>query len=402
MRITSPADSPETRRAILTPGPSSVEGGPRLALLTPPGTTAAFSTRPAPGVHLRFAVSMEAGLRTERIPERAISERPQFVEWLRESDGMRFEVWIEEHRDEQVFAYVHSMEPHEPYEPIEAFRRRVEVPPYDGPFDGGSDALNRITRSVLSGFDLTDENEPITWADIEYLESLYLAEVAQWDFIFGSLLLRMRREGLQEHTAIVVTGDHGEEFLEHGSLRHCRTLYEEVLEVPLLISYPARIPAGRVKQPVPWSALARTICDLAGAPPPPGAQGPSLLDVASGKAHAGPIVSSTSLGRNVGDPRLRAIESIREEDLKLIWWEGERAASLFDLASDPAERHDLLGPWLGGNPQGERDGATDPRLRRLLEELRAIRGSAGDLMTESVSGMDPEMREAFEALGYVR
>ena len=249
--------------------------------------------------------------------------------------------WLEEHRDEQVFAYVHSMEPHEPYEPIEAFRRRVEVPPYDGPFDGGSDALNRITRSVLSGFDLTDENEPITWADIEYLESLYLAEVAQWDFIFGSLLRRMSREGLLEHTAIVVTGDHGEEFLEHGSLRHCRTLYEEVLQVPLLISYPARIPAGRVKQPVPWSALARTICDLAGAPPPPGAQGPSLLDVASGKAHAGPIVSSTSLGRTGGDPRLRAIESIRQADLKPTWVEEATAASPFDPASDPAPRPHL-------------------------------------------------------------
>ena len=52
--------------------------------------------------------------------------------------------------------------------------------------------------------------------------------------------------GLLDHTIVIITSDHGEQFGEHGKLFHMNSLYRVLLEVPLLI----RFPPSRAGQPV--------------------------------------------------------------------------------------------------------------------------------------------------------
>ena len=75
-----------------------------------------------------------------------------------------------------------------------------------------------------------------------------------------------------------VTSDHGEEFLDHGGTKHGRTLYEEVLRVPLLIRMPDLSSAGRTfDRPVGLVDLMPTVLELVGAKPPRSIHGRSLI-----------------------------------------------------------------------------------------------------------------------------
>ena len=42
----------------------------------------------------------------------------------------------------------------------------------------------------------------------------------------------------EEQSIVVLTSDHGEEFLDHGGLEHGHTLYDEMLHVPLIVRVP--------------------------------------------------------------------------------------------------------------------------------------------------------------------
>ncbi len=67
---------------------------------------------------------------------------------------------------------------------------------------------------------------------------LYDGEIAWTDFHVGRVLDALGESGLDEHTLIVFTSDHGEEFEDHGGLYHRKTLYREVLHVPLIVRRP--------------------------------------------------------------------------------------------------------------------------------------------------------------------
>jgi arylsulfatase A-like enzyme len=68
--------------------------------------------------------------------------------------------------------------------------------------------------------------------------SLYQDMIAYNDDTFGALMVQIRERGLWEEALIVVTGDHGEAFGEHGLLGHTNGLWEEQVKVPLLIKFP--------------------------------------------------------------------------------------------------------------------------------------------------------------------
>ena len=53
--------------------------------------------------------------------------------------------------------------------------------------------------------------------------------------------------GIYDRTTIVITADHGEEFWEHGDFEHGHTLYDELVRVPLIIKFPAKVRRARQK-----------------------------------------------------------------------------------------------------------------------------------------------------------
>jgi arylsulfatase A-like enzyme len=91
----------------------------------------------------------------------------------------------------------------------------------------------------------------------------YDQAIATIDRDIADLLQALEERGLLENTIVVVTADHGEAFGDHGIYGHGSTLYMPMLQVPLIISWPGKVPAGfRVPQWVSTRALAATLMHL--------------------------------------------------------------------------------------------------------------------------------------------
>ena len=144
--------------------------------------------------------------------------------------------------------FVHYFDPHFTY------KRHPEFE-FAGPGAGrltGNEPIETIWGLVP---DLTD-------AEIAFIESLYDEEIRHTDAGIGRLLATLAELGLDENTLVVLTADHGEEFLDHGSIAHGFTLYDEVTRVPLILSLPGVITPGTVRSPVSLISLVPTLLEL--------------------------------------------------------------------------------------------------------------------------------------------
>jgi arylsulfatase A-like enzyme len=225
---------------------------------------------------------------------------------------------LEDHASE-VMLLANVNDPQAPYEPPRDHVRLVEIP---------KDAPPPHLTHVWVGRIRLGKHQP-TAAELEYVRALYRGEVRVVDDAIGELVDRLRLKGRLESAIIVVFGVHGEEFYEHGSAGHDRTLYEETLRVPLLIHAPDLLPPGRVSTPVDLLDLSPTIVDLLGVPAPDSWQGQSLLEVVDD-----PNPPPRLLVAYMGDGRRAAIVG----DLKYILGPG-KTERYFDLAADPGEEN---------------------------------------------------------------
>ncbi len=178
--------------------------------------------------------------------------------------------WLRLHASERFFLYVHLFDPHWDYAPPAPFDRRFTDPGYGGPADGSFRWLRRFVggRAAMAP------------ADLAQVIALYDGEIAFTDAQLGRLFAAMRERGIWDDTLVAVFADHGEEFQEHGSVHHIRTLYDEVLRVPLLLK-PAggRSPGMRAVVPerVRLLDVAPTLRELSGLRAPPTFRGESLV-----------------------------------------------------------------------------------------------------------------------------
>lgn len=201
--------------------------------------------------------------------------------------------WLDAHRSQPFFYFLHVYEPHVPWDPPEPFRSR-----YGATYDG---------------------------------------EVAAADAVVGELLDHLRATGLYDRALVVVTSDHGEGLGEHGEEQHSILLYREVLQVPLLVKLPGGARAGAlVREPVQLADLATTLATAVGVAFPPAGgsatSGRSLL--ANGPPRA--LYAETLYPRlHLGWSDLRSLV-----DGRWHYLHGPRP-ELYDLARDPGETQDL-------------------------------------------------------------
>jgi arylsulfatase A-like enzyme len=85
---------------------------------------------------------------------------------------------------------------------------------------------------------------------------------------FGKIIETLRTMGLFDDTILVVVGDHGDEFLDHGGSTHKKTLYEEVIHVPLIIKIPRTPVPRRIITAVSTVDILPTVLDLLKMKPP--------------------------------------------------------------------------------------------------------------------------------------
>lgn len=187
--------------------------------------------------------------------------------------------------------------------------------------------------------------------EVRYVRSLYQAELSVVDRALGALVAELEAAGTLDDSIIAIMGVHGEEFLEHGSAGHGKSLFEESIRVPLAIRAPTLLAPGRVKEPVDLLDLAPTLTDLLGIEPSARWEGESLVPLID-DPHPPPRLLVSSLG----DGSRAAIIG----NYKLILGSGSSIDSqrYFDLVRDPSELHPLR--------EGHQDGVA---VRMLINAL---------------------------------
>ena len=195
--------------------------------------------------------------------------------------------WIRGHADGPFFLFLHTYLVHE-YLPAARHEAR---------FHGAcASALADEEQDFLRVRNL--KKRP-TAADVDHFVDLYDAALCEADELVGRLMTTLRETGELEQTVVVVVSDHGEEFLDHGLLAHGRTLYDEVLRVPLIVRAPGRA-AVEVRTPVSLADIAPTLLDLCGVAPQHEMDGRSLVPLIDGEtpASAPPQLAELNLDRS--------------------------------------------------------------------------------------------------------
>ncbi|MGE4608888.1 MAG: sulfatase [Myxococcota bacterium] len=173
--------------------------------------------------------------------------------------------WIAEPRERPMFLFMHYYDVHSDYASLPRYRERFERP-YEGEIDGSTLHLKEFRHGVRS----------IDARDADHLIDLYDAGVRQTDEEIDRLFAFLHERGELDTSLVVLTSDHGEEFLEHGSVLHGASQYAEVLRVPLILRYPPVLPPLRVRSPVSLVDVVPTILGLLGEAPMDGIDGLDL------------------------------------------------------------------------------------------------------------------------------
>ncbi|MFA9516057.1 sulfatase [Halopenitus sp. H-Gu1] len=317
----------------------------------------------------------------------AADDRP-FLDTSRMFDVEHAATSFIEETDSPFFLWIHYMDTHTPYVPAPRYIREVS-----SGFLGTHRMIHAHTRTGL-GWDVDERT-------LNELRTLYQAAVRQVDASVGRLIDALTENGVADETAVVLAGDHGEEFQEHGHLAHYPKLYDELIHVPLIVDVPGT-DSRRIEGGVGLDAIPPTVTDLIGVRPDETWAGESLLgSVRDGTPPSSdPVVSVTVRGEEVtSQPIPRApvdgdlLVSAREGPWTYILNAGNGSTELYHRPSDPTQQTDLTGdPTADQREVMER---LDPLLEAHATSIRNPDGGESDEGT-----VDEDLETRLEALGY--
>ncbi len=203
-----------------------------------------------------------------------------------------------------LFLFLHILDPHNPYTPPNDFNLKVkkEAPKID--------------------------------------EAAYLGEVAFVDHQIGKLVQTLKQSGLFTNSIVLVTSDHGEEFVNpHGRpIGHGRTLFHTLLHVPFLCVFSGVIPPGlRIAPTVESIDIFPTVLDLAGLECEQPVSGQSLIHFLTKKEEISPKKEAIAEGIRRGEERKCLIRN----GYKLVYFRDSNRTALYHLQNDPQELNDI-------------------------------------------------------------
>ena len=270
--------------------------------------------------------------------------------------------WISEHRHDQFFAYVHTVDTHPPF----------------------------------SGVDDSAAREP---------ERAYEAAIANVDRELGRLYADLERSGVLDNTVIAITADHGEAFGEHGQRGHGQSVYEEEVRVPLIVHAPGWIRPRWIDEPIHLVDLMPTLLELAGVAVEPNVlQGRNLIgadDAADPKGS--PVVVTKFTYPEDANAAADFVEmhAVVDYPWKLIAVDRPlvpRTTALYRLDKDPGERDEL----------SHTEPARARQLTTVLESFLRDQSTAHDRFARAHQGLlqapvpARELIDQLRSLGYVR
>jgi len=262
----------------------------------------------------------------------------------RGGEASRFALeWLDEHKNERFFLFLHYYDPHNPYEPPEPFASKFPRNPYAG-------------------------------------------EIAYTDHCISQVIEKLKDLGLYDSSLLIITGDHGEMLGEHGENTHAYFIYRSALRVPLLFKLPGRNKARRIDSLVGLVDIVPTVCSLLGIEPPSEVHGVDLSvcferkKLPSWERHIYceslyPTKYNANSLLGVVIDRYKYIQTTRPE--------------LYDLSNDPWETNNLV------TKEPHRARILQDHLKLILEEQ--VRKGDSDSKFE----LDEHSKKRLESLGYV-
>jgi arylsulfatase A-like enzyme len=271
------------------------------------------------------------------------------------------------------FCYLHVIDLHAPYNPGPGYRGRF------GHTEAGLPEIEEqdwhATRNAIN-----QKKRPFGPEDLEAYHARHdevLVFVDEW---VGRMLDELKAEGRYDESLIVLLGDHGDAFWEHGFIEHSHMPYDELVNVPLIIKLPGSAQAGRrVDAMVGLVDVAPTLLEVVGAAAPEGMDGKSFRDLLLNPEAPSP--------RRTIFSEYKTIISVRTDDWKYISRPGH-PQELYDLNADPGERINVF------------EGTPDVAARMsLAAEAAAAKRDAreGNVRVE----LDRETIQALRELGYL-
>jgi len=308
----------------------------------------------------------------ERFNDNAVAVHRTALDWLSQLET-----------DEKAFVYLHTIHPHQPYDPPKEF-----APPV-----GPESSIDGSSRTLL---DIKHVRHRPSEGDRERLKALYRGALQYNDREFEGLVGSLLESYAPSEILIVVTADHGEELFDHGGVLHGYTLFDEQLAVPLILWSPEFLDPTTVTEPTHNVALAEQLRAIANGSAPSSAV--ERLAASGASSSFGPPVRFAAASSVDG-----GIFMARSERYKVIWapragtqWGSGQGAGrsrsveyVFDLREDPQEFENLAGTdelevaWLRS------------RLMAWIA-FETAREEAGELPT-----IDAEAEARLKALGYL-
>lgn len=225
------------------------------------------------------------------------------------------------------FMYVHYIDPHGDYNPPKNFTRRfgINYQSHDYIMEGKPEPI----ENVILGRGEAKFNE----SDIEFLKALYDDEILFWDSQFQELIRFLDKKEMLNNTIIVVASDHGEAFYEHKVVKHCYTVYDNEIKVPLLIIHPKISKGIRVNASFENIDIVPTLIEMLGLENKKrGFKGISMVDAIAKKGGVGK--KTYSLQNN--------FRSVYDGKFKYIIETNNSNHQLYNIELDPDEQNNLV------------------------------------------------------------
>jgi arylsulfatase len=263
--------------------------------------------------------------------------------------------WLKNNSQEKFFLWAHYFDPHYNYNPL---------PEYEEMFGYSKETCGR----VYNGMDITEITniKNITARELECIKGLYDSEIYYTDKYVGELVETLDKLGLKDKTLVIITADHGEEFMEHGRIGHALTLYTEVLHVPFIMRSPYLRPS-RVQNNTPTQ---------------------SIFSIVQDKTYKTDDIISRSYYRMENKSHLQEF-SLLSLNYQLIKLTSLNRSQFYDYKEDPLEKNSNLNHT-----------EFKPMLKRLDKWIQENYVNTTKL-TEEQTRIGTEADERLRSLGYV-
>lgn len=277
--------------------------------------------------------------------------------------------FVKSNRENPFFLHVNFRRPHHPFNPPAPFDRMYAGAKFPASYARTGEMANKPPQQKAAlensvGFDL----RTMTAADLDRVKSYYYGMITENDQYIGTILDELKSSGLDDHTVVVFNADHGEMLGDHGLLFKGSYMYDGVVQIPLIMRAPGRLPSGTVVDSLVEEVdVMPTLLELLEVKAPDGVQGQSLVNLAK---------NPRSRHKDCVFAEFPTIKMARTREWKLVHYTKAKHGELYHLTEDPHELTNLwddprfaparadmearLSDWLAAT--------TDPKLAPIKDE----------------------------------